>query len=237
MFKMLLPCLLLFSNLNATIFFPLDTTTVVNAELSSRFQNRIAVNGERISKVIHPECDIDIVLENDIGQLFVYSLINCPEKTTISVVTEGGWVQDIELSFRDKPSEIVILDPVCFTEEVYEQDAVDSYLIGPGHPDYMVMVVEGVRSGTVPEGFVACDITPECRKVKKVINAVLVSKLVSLEETVYVWRVENHSRWNQTIYEKEMNFQCGSWVYLDKNKLGPGEQVIGIVGVKNYAQR
>ncbi len=222
------------AGLESTIFLPMDSTSVMNANLSSGYQNRISVYGDRITKVVYAESDIQLVLDKDIGHLFVYSLTPFPGKTIVTLVTEGGLVQDLEFTFTEKPSEIVILEHFCEEDMDCEDEICEEMTLFPGHPDYMVMVVEGVLSGTVPQGFVACETTTECRKIKKGVQAFLVSKLVSLEETVYVWRIESTSRWNQSLSEREMNFQRGIWIYLDKNKLGPKEQIIGIVGVKNH---
>lgn len=181
--------------------------------------------------MIYNESQISVTLEEDSGQVFVYALTDFPQTTTVSLVTDDGYVQDIELSFIDGPTEIIILEPNIYCEEIPCEPC---EVIGPGHPEYIVMTIESILGGNVPEGYVACEINPECRRIKKGIRAVLISKLVSLHETLYVWRVENTSRWSQKISEKEMNFQCGNWVYLDRNQLGSCEQIMAIVSVKNY---
>lgn len=222
--------LLCATSVSATIFIPIDSTVVRKVELSTHFQSRISVKNGRITQVVHPGCDIDINLDDEIGQVFVYPLADYPQSTSLTVITDEGDVQDFQLSFVEKPAEIIILESteVCENENVFEGE-----YIGSGHPDYLVMVVQGILSGSVPEGFVACNTDPVCRTIKKGISLHLISKLVSPDETVYIWRVENNSLKTQKIYERELNFQGGKWVYLNINTLNKKRHAIAIVGVKN----
>lgn len=212
-------------HLEGTVFFSLDTTCLLKVELSSRFQNRIYVDGSRISKVVYSGEDLDVNLDNLIGQVFVYSLVDFPEKSSITIITEEGEVQDIEISFKDKEAEIVVLEPYCFEEPTINR-----------HPDYRVRIIEDVLAGRTPEEYVACDFSPEVCQVKKDIFATLTSKLVSLQELVTVCLIENTSRYPQMIYEQEIQVPGAVWIYIDKHQLAPGEQTIGIVGVKNSAE-
>ncbi len=228
--KIAILLLLISASASATIFVPIDSTVVREIELSTHFQSRISVKGGRITQVVHPGCDIEINLDDEIGQVFVYPLTNYPQSTSLTVITDEGDVQDFQISFIDKPAEIIILESseTCENEDFFEGE-----YIGSGHPDYMVMVVQGILSGRVPEGFISCNTDPVCRNIKKGIRVHLVSKLVSPDETVYIWRIENTSRKTQKILERELNFQGGKWVYLNTNTLNKKRHATAIVGVKN----
>ena len=220
----------LFQDLSSTIFVPIDSTTLVRIELSKNFQNRIAVDCGRVNQVVHPGCDIDINLDEEIGQVFVYPLTNYPQPTSLTIITDQGEVQDIELRFVDKPSEIVILQTGY---DNFEEECCEPVMIGPGDPDYMVMVVRGILENRVPEGFVACDAPNTCRKIKSGARATLVSKLLSGEEVVYIWRIENTIKRQILLSEKDLCFQKGSWVYLHKHCIPKAGHTFAIIGVKS----
>ena len=56
-------------------------------------------------------------MEEESGQVFVYTLEPIPDVLTLSVITNCG-VQDLEISFESRSSEVVILenpDDICET--------------------------------------------------------------------------------------------------------------------------
>jgi len=216
--------------LSAATFLPIDSTVLHKVTLSNRYQNRIAVSGGRIQRVIHPEGELNVTLEEHSGQVFVYSLSEYIEPITLSIVTEEGIVQDLQLNFASVPTEIIILEQA---EEKYEIDEIIDEPCKQPCSDQRVQTVESIIRRETPAGFYSCEINEECRKIKLGVRAVLISKLVSLHETLYVWRVENMMRRIQTLNEREINFQKGSWVYLDKCHLGPKDHTLSIVAVRN----
>jgi hypothetical protein len=215
---------------NATIFAPIDSTVVKKVELSNRFQNRIAFKDGRISQLVHPGCDIDINLDEEIGQVFIFALTHLPLPSSLTVITDSGMVQDFELIFVDKPGEIVILEEnIADSEEVEANEL----CLSAGSVEYQVNLVNEIKRGVVPDGFVACTATQECKGIKNGLNAVLISKFVSLYETIYILRINNTSRRKQRVSEREVNFLCGDWIYLDRFDLCAGDHTLAIIGVKN----
>lgn len=215
---------------NGTIFAPIDSTAVKRIELSNRFQNRIALKDGRISQLVHPGCDIEINLDEEIGQVFIYALTHVPQPSSLTVITDSGMVQDFELVFVEKPGEIVILEEN--SADYIELEEID-VTCAIGSAEYQVNLVNEIKRGVVPDGFVACDVSPECKGIKVGVKAVLISKFVSFYETIYILRIDNTSRRKQNINEKEINFLCGSWVYIDRCVLCSGDHTLAIVGVKN----
>lgn len=219
-----------FVKVQATLFIPLDSTTVHSVELSSRYQNRISVEEGRIEQIIHPGCDIDINLSEEIGQVFVYPLTNNPRSTSLTVITDEGKIQDFELNFFEKPAEIVILQNCipCLEEICFEEECIDFSC-----PDYRIGIVKAISRGKIPDCFISCDTGREVVRLRRGVNAFLISKLVSLDETVYIWNIENSTSKHKKISEQEVNFQRGNWVYLSDHCLAKREHALAIIGVKN----
>lgn len=218
------------AGLMATIYVPIDSTSLSRVELSKHFQNRISLDCGRITQIVHPGCDIDINLDDEIGHVFVYPLTNYPKPTSLTVISDKGQVQDLELNFVDKPGEIVILETL---QKVFDEEVEEGEIITTSHPDYYKMVVESVLENRVPEGFLASDVPKKCRNIRKGVQAVLVSRLISCEETIYIWRIENCTPIKQKIQEKDLTFQKARWKYLDSLLLQKHGYTTAIVGVKN----
>lgn len=209
--------------LQATLFHEIDTTNLLKSTLSSSHHNRIAIDGGRIKKVIFSEAEVVIRMEEESGQIFVQTLTRNPPDTTISIVTDEGEVQDIELSFVEKSSETLILR--------YPRDW-DTHSDCCDPAEEIVDVVDSILNGRTPSGYFSYPGTNECRRVSRGVRAVNISILAGPQETLYVWQLENRFYGKKRLNEREVNFYCGSWVYLDRYLLKPGEQTIAIISVK-----
>lgn len=218
------------TGLLATIYVPIDSTSLSRVELSKYFQNRISLDCGRITQIVHPGCDIDINLDDEIGHVFVYPLTNYPKPTSLTVISDKGQVQDLELNFVEKPGEIVILETA---QKAFDEEIEEGEVITTSHPEYYKMVIECVLKNKVPEGFLASDVPRKCRKIRRGVQAVLASRLISCEETIYIWRIENCTPIKQKIQEKDLTFQKARWKYLDSFQIQKHGYTTAIVGVKN----
>ncbi len=100
------------SRLQATEF-DIDTSKPAACELSSTQQNRIAVRESRVSKVICLNPGVAVDMEPESGQAFVYLSEPVEEPVTLSCVTDGGFVQDLIVTFSPGASQVVVLsEPV-----------------------------------------------------------------------------------------------------------------------------
>ena len=211
-----------------TNFVEIDTTRVVPCCFSSRHHNRIAVSNGRIKKIIFPEGEISVRIEEETGQAFIQTISNYTPVTTISIVTDEGDVQDIELTFSDGSAEILILsktegfsfDPqaICYEET--------SLCNSP-----FSAVIQQIMSGETPAGYAPGNNQKCCKKIKKGVIARLTKCFVSCREEIYVWRVSNCSKQFQSVCESEVILGNPDWIFLDKQELCPGESTMAITAV------
>ncbi len=88
---------------------------IISISKSSHDQNG------RIKKVIASENErLSIQMEEITGQVFIYARDTNPKETSISIVSDTGVIQDIQIHFLERTPEVVILqDP---EEEAYQEN-------------------------------------------------------------------------------------------------------------------
>lgn len=220
-------CFLFITTVEATQFLETDTTQLLHCTLSYRHHNRIAFSGKRIKKFIYPEGFIVVRQEEESGQIFVQSLVDNPPITTISIVSDDGFVQDLEIHFGDYPAEIVILEEgrtcCCIEEEII-----------PCFPNNdFEELISGALTGRLPNGYISFECDRKTHRMKKGLYARRISQLIGDETSAFLLLIENHSKSRMTIQECELSFMGGDWTYIQKNQLEPGEQGIALVGKRN----
>lgn len=212
--------------IEATQFLETDTTQLLRCNLSFRHHNRIAFNGKRIKKFIYPEGSIVLRQEEESGQIFVQSLIDYPPVTTISIVSDDGFVQDLELYFEDSPSEIVILEEgKCFSCPIEEISCIPIN-------DFEILI-KGALCGRLPEGTISFECDRKAKTIKKGVLVRRISMLIGGETTAFLLSIENHSKSNKSIQECDLSFMGGDWIYIQKNHLKPGEKGLAMVGKRS----
>lgn len=219
--KPILGLLFYFSSMTeATVFCDMDTTSLIKCTLSSRHHNRIALSQGHIIKVIFPESDISVRLEEESGQVFVQAMRNEIQPTTVSLVTDNGVVQDLELDFTNKSSEILILnvptelDECSDKNDIFNQDIADT--------------LDQILSGQAPNGYSSYEEDCEEILIRKGIYATKKAKFVGPFQTLYLWEVQNKSPFKKQVCEMDLNFEGTIWVYLAKSCLGCKEKTIAI---------
>ncbi len=211
----------------ASVFELLNTHRLIKCSFSSLCQNRIVVEGERVKKVIYPESgQVSVKLEEESGQIFVYALMEHPSNCTFSIITDKGFVQDVELSFERKSSEVLILRQPRDITPSYNQ-AKDLTCDEP-----VISKVKTILRGKIPGCYTSCNL-PHNRsnQLGCGIELELMGKFISDSDTLYLWKVKNAGNRIRALSESLINFQGGNWVYLNKFRLRPREHTLAIVGM------
>lgn len=216
----------------AAIYVDFNSHALIKCELSSTHHNRITLSEGRIKKVIFPEANVSIRLEDESGQVFVQTLFEIVEPITLSIITEGGEIQDFELEFFPKSSEIVILNMKsayvndCDAENVVCEEKLSF--------DSMIENLQAILKGQTPKGYFSIEGNGNQYVLKKYFLLSEKIKYVSAMHTITVWEVKNTSCWCQNISESDLNFEGITWVYLGKNQLKKLEKTFAITSVRNY---
>ena len=220
------PFLMLFAiPLCSAHFCEMNPTEVIPVCLSSCNHNRIGIIGDRIKKVFFRGTDISVDVEENSGQIFVQALrADCPN-TTLSIVTCSGYLQDLELSFIDKSSEIVLLQPQNTSWIESQQEVCEN-----ADESDLTSIVEGFLKGEIPEGYVSFEDCNSPVQIKKRLKLKRFSRIVSDKQIVFAFRIYNESSELQSIRECEVNVLDGDWVFIDRYRLRPNECALVLIG-------
>jgi hypothetical protein len=224
----LLLSLFMLASLEGTIIETLDTTNLLRCTFSSRHHNRIVVNGQPIVKVIFPEGAIAIRTEEESGQVFVSSVSLDAIPNTVSIITSSGFVQDIEISFKDIPCESLFL--VFPSTEEDNQDDICNHDVP--EVNQRKEILDSILSGKVLEGYYCEDGSQESYCIKPGVFMKEVTKLEGSREEIYIFDVINQARNCKNLVESDFTCLEGSWVYIDNSFLKSGERTFAIVSVR-----
>ncbi len=205
-------------SLRAAQYVTMDPTAVLSVTLSSSNHNRIGIVGDRIKKAFFRSNNVFVSVEEDSGQLFVQAIKpNCP-KTTLSIVTVSGSVQDLELTFNECSSEIVLLQPVPGCEEEADEGNPPRTAIGEAD---LADLVEGVLKGIIPEGYASFEDLDQPVNICKGLTIQRLSRLVNDRQIIFVYKLQNCSKKAKSVTECQVNVLDGDWVFLDWYQLKP----------------
>lgn len=187
------------------------------------------IQNGRVKKVIYPEENLSISLEEHSGQAFIYAVGKIENPLALAVVTESGLVQDIELSFQSKESEVLILNEP--QEDETKEDL--STCIAPCMTEegQRQLVVNDILSGRIPEGYVSCHQPRWNRSIKCGLQGTNIVKLENATSTLYIYEIVNISKRKRKISEVDLECEGSVWVCLESHNLKPREKILGIVCV------
>lgn len=217
---------------DATLYVDFNSHILLKCVLSSTHHNRIALSEGRIKKVIFPETNVSIRLEDESGQIFVQALSDEIDPITLSIVTEDGTIQDFEIDFTPKSSEIVILN--MQSTDLNTCDESSSYSGETITIDSMVGNLQEILKGRTPNGYTSQEGTGNEYLLKK--HFLLTEKIryINPLHTITIWEVKNTSRRCQNIIETDLNFEGIVWTYLGKHRLRKSEKTLAVTSVRNY---
>ena len=97
------------SNVYGLVTADIDDTQKLKVTLSAKDTNRITIDNSRIAQVFGVEELMAIQFDEENGQCFVKAKINPGHPVTLTLITEEGETQDVEVTFADVSSEVVRL--------------------------------------------------------------------------------------------------------------------------------
>ncbi|WP_068470642.1 TraK domain-containing protein [Candidatus Protochlamydia phocaeensis] len=215
----------------AVTFHDLDTTRPLRCIFSLKHHNRIMVDNGRVRKIIFPEENLSIRLEEHSGQAFIYTIGQLIKPVTLAVITESGLVQDIEIEFADKATEVVILkEPIIESEsgELNEKECNNDSLKEYDAPQSLV---DTIFLGRIPEGYASCSLCRTFWQIKSGIQATPIVKLEGKKDCIYIYEISNTAKRRLNISEEDLEIEGCQWICLETNQIRPKEKILGIVCV------
>lgn len=218
-----------FSSLSASMFHTIDTTSPLLCTFSSKYQNRVMVEKGKIQKVIATdEGRLSIFMEDLSGQAFICARDQEPEETTLSVVTETGLVQDLQVTFVERLPEVIILTDPMFENQNLEEESIQE----KAAESHVIDKVSDILMGNIPAGYTPCPVKRVLWKPKKGITLEALAELEGSHEVLKIYQVTNATCKQKTLSEVELQFPGCRWVFLESNTILPKQKVLSIVAVQ-----
>jgi|GEM_PF-4978156 len=200
----------------ALIIKTIDELHPLQVTLSQQSLNRIAVENSGIRKVIAPEGLLDIQIDDVTSQAFITVIEPVDRPIAISVITDSGYVQDIEISSKDKPIETVLL------KEPKKGEETEKFL-----PRKLITkVIASLIQSTLPHGYVASKVLYE--DIRKLRNQGLqIQALEAIEgpyEKIVKYKLINTSQVKTPLKESNFATPKDLWIFLEKDILQPNEK-------------
>lgn len=204
------------------VFQEIDTAKPLKVYFSKVHGNRIAVNNGTIKKIIGPPNICSVRIEQDSAQAFINLLKQQKESIVLSVITGNGYVQDLEVIFEDKMSEVVILNETSSKDEKESQNEIFALDIH----DNAANIVKELLKKQVPSGFVKKEIKNDLIKESYDPNLRFQTKFLldGSTERIYIYQIINTGEEQIFIKEKFLKKPNDIWVYLEKEDLKPKEK-------------
>lgn len=226
--QIILAFILFATPLSATIFHPIDTTKPLSCRFSTQQHNRILIENGRIKKIIFPEDKLYVRVEETSGQVFIQAKNPFQEKIVVSIISQSGVVQDVEIEFANLTSQVIVLRDITLDQQSLQQVHCSPCC----YNEDLSLIVGGILQGKIPSGFCSVPITNFCRTIKLGVKAKLVGRLHGCYEDLYIYQVHNARIWQTRLLEKDLSSGGALWVYLQRNCLRPKETVLAIVAAR-----
>lgn len=199
----------------------IDDIQKVKVTLSAKDTNRITIDNSRIAQVFGVEELMAIQFDEENGQCFVKAKTNPGYPVTLTLITEEGETQDVEVTFADVPSEVVRLHSLKkelkpLSEVVGDDD-------GSDHAEAIELMKQLVRQ-QIPKGFSVMDLTdPKDRALRNGCTLQLLKRLTGRGWEILIRSVKNPTESIIRIKESALANEQDVAVYLSQGELHPGQ--------------
>lgn len=213
-------------NLSAAIYHVINTSETLKCAFSYKHHNRIAIENNTIKKVIYPNENIISFVEENSGQVFIQSVSRgLSDKFTISIVTNDGLIQDIEINFCDIPSQVIILRNTAEPEIEDDDDCCEI-------KESLTLIrsnIEEILKGKIPSGYKFVDFDSFTWTPLKGVQGKTFLKLQGPCEFLYIFEVCNYQKYPVLITEEQVKNKNTKWVFLEENHIQPYNKVLGVM--------
>lgn len=209
------------SNIYGLVVSDIDDTQKLKVTLSIKDTNRITIDNSRIAQVFGVEELMAIQFDEENGQCFVKAKTNPGHPVTLTLITEEGETQDLEVTFADVPSELICLHSIKkdlkpLSEVLGDDD-------GSGHAEAIELMKHLVRQ-QIPKGFTVMDLLdPKDRALRNGCTLQILKRLTGRRWEILLGSVKNPTESIIRIKESGLANEQDIAVYLSQGELPPGQ--------------
>lgn len=228
-FILCLSCLFAISSLNARIEHRIDEATPLSVTFSHEAHNRISVEDSLIEKIFGDASLFDITLDRSTGQAFINLKRPIEDKpSTLTVITSGGYIQDLLITTKDNTSEHLLLRE---SQEEIEQ-------LPQNFHSFTIDILNTILEGKSPLGYGKRPLaTSDSLDLPAPLQAIPLKAYEGALETIVAYRIINKGHRPITIRASSLKNEAQNWVFVNANELGFREQALCLVGKPKGGER
>jgi hypothetical protein len=205
----------------------IDDTQKLSVRLSIKDTNRITIDNSRIAQVFGIEELMAIQFDEENGQCFVKAKSNPGYPVTLTLITEEGETQDLEITFADVPSEVVRLHSIKKDLRPLSDVVDDS---GELNHHHAVELIKQLVRNQIPKGFTVMELSdPSDRILGNGCTVRYIKRLTGVGWDVYVGSVKNPSRSLVGLKESVVAEEPDVAVYLSQLELHEGQSATCVI--------
>ena len=215
-------------NIDALVEADIDDTQKLKVSFSQRDTNRISIDNSRIAQVFGVEELMAIQFDEENGQCFVKAKVNPGHPVTLTLITEEGETQDLEINFTDKPSEVVRLHSVKkslqpLSDALSDEDEVNM------HTQAVDLIKQIVRQQQ-PKGLKLVPLVAQAaRTLLNGASLKITKHLRGLGVDVSIGTIQNNSNSRVVLKEAQIAEDYDLAIYLSQRDLHPGQEASVVI--------
>ncbi len=212
--------LLSFLPLEAVVIKPIDEAHPIALEFSTSSHNRISIEDGHIEKIFGDAHFFRVTIDRSTGQAFINIVREITTPQTLTVITSGGYVQDVHVVAADKPSEHLKL------KEPNEEMPVSQLNLHT----YSIELINSILEGKTPLGYGKRALEPRDHlSLPSPLEAVPLRAFEGVFESITVYRITNHGKHPALIRAGSLKQDKHIWTFINANELQEKEQAICVV--------
>lgn len=214
-------CVVAFSSTpKALVTSEMNDLKPLKVSFSQRDTNRVTIENGRIAQVFGTEELMAIQFDEENGQCFVKAKSHPGHPITLTVITESGETQDLEITFKDVASEVVVLRSIKSTDTLPPDDG--------GDP--LIEVMKWVLQGKLPKGvrFKPLE-THKTIAVQKGLERQLTHVLQHGEYRVDKGTIKNTTGTALRLHESKVSVKGDVAIYIKDRTLVPNQSTYVLV--------
>ena len=215
------------SNIYGLVVSDIDDTQKLKVTLSIKDTNRITIDNSRIAQVFGVEELMAIQFDEENGQCFVKAKTNPGHPVTLTLITEEGETQDLEVTFADVPSELVRLHSI--KKELKPLSDVVNDDDGSSYAEAIELMKQLVRQ-QIPKGFTVMEILDAKEKILRTGGTVqTIKRLTGRGWEILLGNIKNPTDAVIRIKESALASEQDIAVYLSQVELHPGQSATCVI--------
>lgn len=200
----------------------IDEKTPLEITFSTTSHNRISVESGSVEKIFGDETVFQVTIDHTTGNAFIN--MNRPIETnpiTLTVVTNGGLIQDLSILAKEIPSEHLILK---------EDEHETLTEITTSFQNHSIELLNTILQGKIPRGYGEQTLDEgQALSLPSPLSSSLIKSIEGPFDIIKIYKVRNSGKHPVVLSPEVIKNEEMSWVFLNGHELRAREEVLCLI--------